>query len=352
MQSKVFLFGCRDSRIHIYGGSWGVNVVNWGIVAVNAFIYSTLIAFLTMGFNLTYQTARIPNWAHGTFAALGVFVTLWVTRIWDMHTYLAVPISFLIVAALGVVVYLGVIYTLKRAGAPEILLLISTIAVDIILIAILNIQADYIQDTFKLNSRGFLLRDEDIDIPISIPGVYEGVVPGVLLISTGLLIAFTVFFLILLYKTKFGMAMRATVENPDLAEVIGVNVDKINLFSWFITGGMAGVAGALLPLWFRSYPAIGSLIIINVFAASILGGVRSLLLAILATYAIGFVEIIGTAYLSTIIPQIGGVSTASYRPLIPLMILLIALMIIPEGFYGLWERYSERKIAARREVST
>lgn len=325
-------------------------MVNWAVVAVNAFIYSTLIAFLTMGFNLTYQTARIPNWAHGTFAALGIFVTLWVTRIWGAHTYLAIPLSFIIVALLGVAVYIGVIYTLKRSGAPEILLLISTIAVDIILIAVLNIQADYIQDAFKLNSRGFLLRDEDIEIPLSIPGIYEGVLPGVLVISTGLLAFFTAFFLVLLYKTKFGMAMRATVENPDLAEVIGVNVDKINLFSWFITGGMAGVAGALLPLWFRSYPAIGSLIIINVFAASILGGVRSLLLAIFATYLIGFVEIIGTAYISTIIPQIGGVSTASYRPLIPLAILLIALMIVPEGFYGLWERFNEKRISAKKVV--
>ncbi len=340
-------------------------MVAWGAVAVQAFIYSTLIAFLTMGFNLTYQTARIPNWAHGTFAAVGVFMTLWVTRVWEMPTYYSVILSFIVVALIGVAVYLGVIYTLKRAGAPEILLLISTIAVDIILIAVLNIQADYIQEVHKLNSRGFLLREEDIvigfnldqeialqegvDILLNVPLIPPSTVPGVLLVAPTLLLGFTLFFLFLLYKTKFGMAMRATVENPDLAEVVGVNVDMVNLVSWFLTGGMAGVAGALLPLWFRSYPAIGSLIIINVFAASILGGVRSLSMAILATYIIGYVEIMGTAWISTIIPEIGGVSTASYRPLIPLLLLIFALMFIPEGIYGLLEKYRERKIKARTE---
>ena len=316
-------------------------MVAWGTVIVQAYIYSTLIAFLTMGFNLTYQTARIPNWAHGTFAAVGMYITLWVSRVWDLHTYYALVLGFIVVALLGVVVYSGVIYPLKRAGAPEILLLISTIAVDIILTAVINIQADYIMYVEKVVSRGFLLREEDIEI--------FGY-PGVLVVATALLIGFALFFVFLLYFTKFGMAMRATVENPDLASTVGVNVDKVNLISWFLTGGMAGVSGAMLPLWFRTDPAVGSLIIINVFAASILGGVRSLLLAIVSTYMIGFIEILGTTYLSTIVPMIGGVSTASYRPLFPLTMLVITLMILPEGFYGLWERYREKKLKARRSV--
>jgi len=316
-------------------------MVEWTTVVVQAYIYSTLIAFLTMGFNLTYQTARIPNWAHGTFAAIGMYITLWVTRIWEMHTYISLPLAFIVVALLGVLVYGGVIYPLKRAGAPEILLLISTIAVDIILTAVINIEADYIMFVEKVVSRGFLLREEDIRL--------FGY-PGVLVASTILLISFAIFFVFLLYFTKFGMAMRATVENPDLAATVGVNVDKVNMISWFITGGMAGISGAMLPLWFRTDPAVGSLIIINVFAASILGGVRSLLLAIVSTYLIGFTEIIGTTYLSTIIPMIGGVSTASYRPLIPLAMLVIALLVLPEGFYGLWEKYREKKLKGRTVV--
>ncbi len=305
------------------------------IIFTHAFIFATLLAFLTLGFNLTYLTARIPNWAHGSFAALGVYITLTVTRVWRMNAYYAIPISFLVVGLLGVTVYLGVVYTLKRAGAPEIILLISTLAVDIVMTASLNIIADYLMYVYKVASRIFILRDLDIEV--------FGL-PGILVVAPTLLAIFTVIFSYMLYKTKFGMAMRGTVESPELASILGINTDKVNLVSWFITGGLAGISGALLPLWFLSDPGIGTMLIIDIFAASILGGIRSFYAAIIGSYIIGFAEVGGTALISYIIPEIGGVSVSSYRLLVPLTVLVIALMIIPKGLYGFYEEYKEKKI--------
>ena len=305
------------------------------MIVIQAFVYSTLLAFLTLGFTMTYLTARIPNWAHGTFAALGVYITLIVVRIWKMEIYAAVPISFAIVSVLGISVYLGVVYTLKKAGAPEIILLISTLAVDIVMTAFLNVIADYLMYGYKVISRSFILRMWDI----SIYGL-----PGVLIVAPTLLAISIIILSYMLYKTKFGIAMRGTVESPDLASILGINTDKVNVISWFITGGLAGIAGALLPLWFMSEPNIGSFLIIDIFTASILGGIRSLYAAIIGSYIIGYAEIGGTYLISLFIPQIGGVSTFSYRLLVPLTVLIVTLMFMPRGLYGFYEDYKERKL--------
>jgi branched-chain amino acid transport system permease protein len=148
----------------------------------------------------------------------------------------------------------------------------------------------------------------------------------------------------MLYKTKFGTAMRATVESPELASILGINTDRVNLVSWFITGGLAGISGALLPLWFLSDPGIGAMLIIDIFTASILGGIRSIYAAILGSYIIGFAEISGTSFIAQIIPKIGGVSTSSYRLLVPLTLLVISLLFMPKGIYGFYEEYREKRL--------
>lgn len=309
-------------------------LVDWTVV-LHGFIFSTLIAFLTLGFNLTYQTARIPNWAHGTFAALGVYITLIVARVWNMNPYYSLIVSFFTVGFLGVAVYYGVVYTLKKAGAPEIVLLISTLAVDIVLTAVIQIIADIIMYIYKVSSRIFLLRELDIEI--------FGV-QAIVIVAPTLLIISIIIFSYILYRTKIGMAMRATVESPELASVLGIDTDRVNLVSWFITGGLAGISGSLLPLWFLSNPGLGTLLIIDIFASSILGGIRSIYAAILGSYIIGMSEIVGTTAIAQVIPKIGGVSTSSYRLLVPLTILVISLLFMPRGIYGLYEEYKERKI--------
>ena len=300
----------------------------------DAFIFSTLLGLLTLGFNLTYMTSRIPNWAYGTFSAVAIYITFSVIFLWRMNPYYSLIISFFIMAALGVAVYVGVVYVLKKFGAPEIVLLVSTLAIDIILTAFINIYADAINHIYKIRTREFILRDHDITIFGQ---------PGVLVVSIAILVIFVISFSLMLKKTKFGIAMRATVEDPELASVLGVNTDFVNVISWFITGGLAGIAGALLPLWFFTTTLIGTRLILDIMSASILGGIFSLYAAIISSYIVGFSEIIVTYIISIFIPTIGGVSTASYRPVVPLLILSITLLIMPNGLAGFYEKLKERK---------
>ena len=77
---------------------------------------------------------------------------------------------------------------------------------------------------------------------------------------------------VMLKKTKFGIAMRAATQNSDLAETVGINVKLVYGVSWLLGGGFAGIAGALMSLWFQGDPNLGPLLIPSVFAASIAGG--------------------------------------------------------------------------------
>ncbi len=66
--------------------------------------------------------------------------------------------------------------------------------------------------------------------------------------------------------------MLCKAEDPELASVLGINTEKIQVFSWFLTGGLACLAGAMIPMWFMSTPTTGAALITSIMAGSLLGG--------------------------------------------------------------------------------
>ena len=304
----------------------------------DAVIYANLILMLAIGFTLTYLIAKIPNFAHGTFAGVGIYTTFWITRLKHLNPYLSPPLAFILGALLGAFVFVVVIQTLRKYRATPISLTISTIALDIILVAILNIYADYVRESTEetIYSRGFQLRRFDFKI-------FN--LPGVLIVTTTLIVLLILLIHLMLTKTKFGIALRATVENSDLATMMGVNVDRVSTYSWFITGGLASLSGSFLPLWFQGNPGTGSLLMTSVFAASILGGVNSIYGAMIGGYTIGLSEILITYVLAKYVSG----SLAAYRLIIPLSILSITLLIAPTGIMGMVEKYQAKKATVARE---
>jgi branched-chain amino acid transport system permease protein len=154
-----------------------------------------------------------------------------------------------------------------------------------------------------------------------------------------LMLLFTLF--LLLYKTKFGIALRASMENPALAEIMGVNVEYTRIFSWFLSGSLAAVAGTLLPFRQEIVPATGAIIIVSIFAASIVGGLSSIYGALAGGYIIGMSESMVTFYLSKVI----GPYILVYSKVISLIVLIIALIVAPSGIAGLeiWRKRVWRK---------
>ncbi|MFX0064848.1 MAG: branched-chain amino acid ABC transporter permease [Candidatus Hermodarchaeota archaeon] len=124
----------------------------------------------------------------------------------------------------------------------------------------------------------------------------------IFIITLALLI--TWFFQLILYRSKLGKMMRAVSDNPDLAEVSGIEPERVHILVWVIAAGFAGVAGVL----FASYPVgaewirpnMGFLLLLPAFAVTVLGGIGSFEGVLLASFIIGFAESFGSKFLEQI----------------------------------------------------
>ena len=292
----------------------------------DAIVFASLLSLLSIGLTLTYLTTRVPNFAHASFATIGVYVALVATRVWEVTPYVAIPISFVISGLVAVALYTFILKPLINKGASQAILMIATLAFDLIIIAMLNITADYIVRIFQVTSREFTLRSYDAEL-LGLPLIVF-VAP-----ITIAILALTLY--IMLKKTKFGIAMRAATENSDLSEIMGINVKLIYGVSWMLGGGLAGIAGSLMSLWFQGDPNLGPLLIPSVFAASIAGGFLSIYGAIAGGMLLGLTEVLGTRFLAG---EFGSWLVA-YRPLIPLVFIVVTLMLAPKGLAGInWSR--------------
>jgi branched-chain amino acid transport system permease protein len=290
-----------------------------------AIIFSSLITLLSIGLTLTYLTTKVSNFAHGASAAIGAYSTLTVVKLFGGGVYQYLFVAFLIGGLIGLSQYLLVFKPLISRGATNIVLMVATIGIELVVLAILNIYADYLSNVHKIYSRFFLLKEIDITIAGE---------RGLLIVAPALTIITATSLYVVLTRTKFGVAMRAAIEDPSLASVVGINVDRVYTVSWFIAGGLGALSGALLPLWTPGFPEMSARLIVRVFAASIIGGLYSVYGAILGGYLVGLSEVLGTNYLASIV----GTEIIPYRSLVSLIAIAVTLLIAPRGIMGVnWQ---------------
>lgn len=299
----------------------------------DAIIFASLLALLSIGLTLTYLSTRVPNFAHASFATIGVYIALIATRVWDSSPYITIPIAFVISGLVALSLYHFILKPLIRKGASQAIQMIATLAFDLVVIALLNISADFIVKTFQVTSRDFSLRSYDAE--------FMGL-PMIVFVAPITIAILAITLHVILRKTKFGIAMRAATQNSDLAETVGINVKLVYGVSWIMGGGFAGIAGALMSLWFQGDPNLGPLLIPSVFAASIVGGFFSIYGAIAGGILVGLTEVLGTRFLAG---EFGSWLIA-YRPLIPLVFIVVTLLLAPRGLAGInWSklrRYGSR----------
>jgi len=292
----------------------------------DAIIFASLLALLSIGLTLTYLTTRVPNFAHASFATIGIYIALIATRVWDTSPYIAIPIAFVVSGVVAVALYTFILKPLIRKGASQAIQMVATLAFDLVMIAMLNITADFIVKTYKVTSREFSLRSYD--------GEFMGL-PLIVFVAPIAIAILAITLHLMLRKTKFGIAMRAATANSDLAGIVGINVKLVYGVSWLLGGGIAGIAGALMSLWFQGDPSLGPQLIPSIFAASIAGGFLSIYGAIAGGLLLGFTEVLGTRFLAGEF----GAWLIAYRPLIPLVFIVATLLLAPRGIAGInWSK--------------
>jgi len=301
-------------------------------------VYASLFGLMAIGLTLTYITTKVPNFAYGSFVTVGMYTAFSLFRLQGFSPYSSVPIAFIVGSLGSAAMYLGILRTLARRGSSLVALMIATLAIDIAFVGIFGIFSDYLYARYRI-----------IDAPkfVQLPGDYSLFgIQGIVFTAPISLCTITLALFGLLTKTKFGIAMRASVENPSLARVLGINVENVYIFAWSLAGGFAAMSGAYYTLWLPGGIDVGSKLIVEIFASSVLGGLASIYGAALGGVIIGAGEIL----ITTTGANLFGSSVGIYQKGIPLIIMIITLLLFPQGLVSLDLRRAFRKFRHLRSL--
>ncbi|MCK5589993.1 MAG: branched-chain amino acid ABC transporter permease [Dehalococcoidales bacterium] len=292
--------------------------VNWAQILFNSVLTGSIYLLGAVGLTMTYGLSGFPNFAHAEFITLGAFIGYFVADQLGLGLPLAFIVAFLVSGIVAFLCYRGIFQPLAKRGATTIHLMVASIALGFILRHSIGAIWSWRPLYFTTSWPAFDLG------PIRVTGLW------LLLIFTAVTLAFVMH--LILTRTKIGKAIRATSSNPELALASGINIDRVIWITWFVGGGLAAVAGIFRGADTQIWPMTGWDIILPMFAVVILGGIGNFYGAIAAAFIVGLAENIGVVALIAL-----GLST-TYRMAIPFVILIITLIIKPQGLAMLFRR--------------
>jgi branched-chain amino acid transport system permease protein len=276
----------------------------WGIA--NGCIY----ILLATGLNLIFGVMKLVNFAHGQLLMVGAFVAYEVTTIAGLNPYLSIFVAMGSVALIGVVLEK---FAFRRVRGTEKL---NEIFISLGLIYVFQNVATLLWD-----------KNYNIRIPSPLGGLnlsLGAISIGYDRILAMVIVSVTLIGLVLLTKkTKFGLAMRATSQKSDAAMLMGINVNRVYIYTFAIGAALAGAAGALYGILFPFNPAIGALPTIKGFAIIIIGGLGSIPGAVIGGLLYGIAE-------NMAVYLLGGI----WQDAIAFALLIIVLVIRPTGIFG------------------
>ncbi|HIE23580.1 MAG TPA: branched-chain amino acid ABC transporter permease [Candidatus Korarchaeota archaeon] len=295
----------------------------------HSIVFANTIALMAISSTLTLSKTNVPNFAVATFGTVGIYIAFTCVKLIGLGLYLSIPFCFFGGGVVGVLTYLLVIKPLRKRGATSEELMISTLALDIFLIALINIYADYLTRSFKIMARDFTFSVYDKQI-FGMDGVF--------VISTSLFFLIFIALHLLFTRTNLGVAMKAMGEKPFLAECDGVNTELLYLITWFIAGALPALAGVFFPVYWISNPTISLFVVVTVFSGCVLGGFTTMYDSALGGYIVAIAQTALVSYLSSIF----GSWILSYNFLVPLLTMIVVIFVLPEGIKGLkWEKLAE-----------
>jgi branched-chain amino acid transport system permease protein len=288
---------------------------DWGFslaLVTNGVLIGLMYSLIALGFVLVYKATDAINFAQGEFVMLAGFIISGMLVLAGAPFWLSVPVAVIGMVAFGFGLERVVLRPL--IGRPIISVIMATIG----LASVLRGAAPLFFGA-ETQALPLPISDEPILIgPFSLP---PGQVVGALL-SLGFLAAFTWFFL----KSRMGVAMRAVADSQQVAMAMGINVERYFAIAW----GMAGIVSALGGLAWGALLGVDvhlALVGLKVFPVVILGGLDSVLGAIVGGLIVGVVESLAAGYLD---PLVGG-GTKDFAPYV---LMIVMLMIRPYGIFG------------------
>jgi len=280
-----------------------IETLLWGVA--NGCIY----ILLATGLNIIFGVMKLVNFAHGQLLMIGAYIAYAAATAFGLNAYLSILVAIVTVALIGaglerltfrrvlgtdklneIFVSLGLIYVFEN-------------------VAVLLWGNKHKQITSPFQGLGLSLGEVSIG--------YD----RLLAILVVIIILIALF--ILIKKTKIGLAMRATSQRSGTSMLMGINIEKVYIFTFALGAALAGAAGALYGIIFPFNPSIGALPTIKAFAIIMLGGLGSIPGAIIGGLLYGIAE-------NTAVYFLGGI----WQDAIAFALLIIVLVIRPTGIFG------------------
>jgi branched-subunit amino acid ABC-type transport system permease component len=287
-------------------------------------LVGSLYALMAVGLTLTMAVVKLPNFAHAELITTGAYAALIVSLAATGNLLLVLLGAFGASALVALLAHWTVFRPLGRRKSSTYVLILASFAVGLIVRYLLFLLAD----SFDLFDKRIQVAQE-IWVqagPLTLTNIFFWVVPT----SIGLVVALS----LLLNYTNLGRQMRALADNATLARVVGVPTERVVNLTWVLVGGLAGTGGALWGMYTFVDPLLGWLAILSVFAAAVLGGLTSFSGAILGAYVVAFAE----NTLMQVLNHFFGLDF-SFKPAIPFIIIILVLMIRPQGLTGLFDNW-------------
>jgi branched-chain amino acid transport system permease protein len=267
---------------------------------------------------------KFPNFAHTSIATLGTVVSFSLVKIYGFNPYWTIPFSMAFCGAVGLLLYVLVVRPIKATGAHEITITFAFFAIAEMLASFVSIYSYWFLLTQSGPTEGFSLLGSDFQ--------WEGY-PGILLVTLPICAVLVVALYIFFTRVKQGIAFRAVAEDEPLASSLGINVNIMHVLSWFMTGALAGLAGALIPLWQYTGLGYNDQFLVIVMAGSVMGGLHSVTGAVIGGILVAFSQ----KALGAVAISVFGLQAVAYEALYPMIFIVAILMIEPQGVVGIFE---------------
>lgn len=306
---------------------------------LNGLMTGSLYALVALGYTMVYGILRIINFAHGDVLMIGALVGLSVIRLLQAAFPGLAPMLVLLCATLVAMAFCAVLaVVIERVAyrrlrhAPRLAPLISGIGVSLLLQTIAML-------VWTRNPQMFpqLLPLEPIEV-LAGASVHPAITNATALTTIAIALSVMVALLVLVERTRFGRAMRAVAENPQVASLMGISPNRIIVITFAIGGALAALAGIMMASNYGSaHFYMGFLPGIKAFTAAVLGGIGNLKGAMLGGLLLGLIEALGTGYLGA---ATNGVFGSNYQDVFAFIVLIAVLVFRPSGLLG--ERLASR----------
>lgn len=315
-------------------------------VMISGAVIGSIYAMGAIGVTLIFSILRFAHFAHGDLMTTGAFLTFLLTALFPHAgtaigiptAFLMMPIAMLITSLLAIGLDKAFYKPLRAHNVKPVVMVMASIGVTLMLQGIVRI-------FFGTSSRNLFIDDRKEIFRLELP--WELASRKLVITEPQLLLfLFTAVAVIALHyfltRSRLGKAMRATSDNPDLARISGINVDKVVIVTWVIAGSLATAAGTLLSLDVALKPDLSFQILLPIFAAAIVGGVGHPYGAIVGGFVVGFAETLSVFNWAILLrplekamewdlPNNLALVPTEYKITVPFFILIAILVLKPTG---------------------